>query len=41
VIVLLVNIVGLCLYRCLHKKQREEVMRGVVNQEVSKYFKIA
>ena len=40
-VIMVLNIAALCLYRYYQKRRRMGVMKDVVNNEVSKYFKIA
>ena len=41
ILVIVANIAIVCIYRHFQKKNRQSVMRDVVNKEVSRYFKIA
>ncbi len=41
IIVIVLNIFAICIYRWFHKKKMQTAIKGVVNNEVSKYFKIA
>ena len=40
-IVVLLNLIAICVYRWVHKRKQQQVLKDVVNNEVSKYFKIA
>jgi hypothetical protein len=40
-IVLALNVIAICVYRWVHKRKQQQVLKDVVNNEVSKYFKIA
>ena len=41
VMIIMLNILVICVYRWYHKQKRQQIVKEVVNQEVSKYFKIA
>ena len=41
IVIIMVNLGVICVYRKYQKEKREVIMKDLVNNEVSKYFKIA
>jgi hypothetical protein len=41
IIVVGLNVSALCVYRWFNRRKMQAALKGVVNNEVSKYFKIA